>query len=324
MTKESNVPQADAGEPLTVPEAQENPTSPEQGAQDAPKAPPATPEAKEEPQAQGESEQSQDWRDRWAGDDEKFRKHLDIFSTEADAAKSYMELRKLNSKKREIPTLGEDATEEQVAQYRKDMGVPDSHEGYEITAEFSDADKPLVDMYLQEMNLDHATPAEANKALNAYSRIQQRIQEQVQQSTREALQQQEKELRVKFGGDYENNLNLNRNFLIKDMGSDAAALLFGGELSDGRKVGGGMDADGNPLKFHPELHSLFNRIARDEGFGDTTPYGNEQAANRIEQDIAKIENVMRNDENRYWKDEKMQAEYADLLKKRKRMSQKNT
>jgi hypothetical protein len=101
-------------------------------------------------QASEQQQQGTDWRQRIAGDDRELFKQLERYATEADFGKAHVSLRgKLSSGEyRRVP--GKDATPEDIAAWRADMGLPASAEDYMADLALSDgtvlseADKAIM------------------------------------------------------------------------------------------------------------------------------------------------------------------------------------
>ncbi len=112
-----------------------------------------------------------------AGDDKAALAQLERFTDPAAIWKQNKELQtKLSSGKVKFD-LPDNATPEQIAQHRKDNGIPETPEGYEIKMDNgivpSDADKPLISAYLKSAHAAGRTPAEVNRNLSDYFAIQQ-------------------------------------------------------------------------------------------------------------------------------------------------------
>ena len=105
----------------------------------------------------------EDWREALAGKDEKELARLKRFASIENLHKSYREMEKRLSAARAVPTLPENATEEQVAEYRKAIGVPETPEGYGL--KFADELKPtetdneLLNGFASHMHGRNQTPA---------------------------------------------------------------------------------------------------------------------------------------------------------------------
>ena len=73
---------------------------------------------------------SADWRDAIAGDDPKFKSKLDRYSEPGDFGSSYREMEQKLRAGQMQPTLKEDATDEEIKEFRRQNGIPLEAEGY--------------------------------------------------------------------------------------------------------------------------------------------------------------------------------------------------
>ncbi len=193
------------------------------------------------------------WRDLMAGGDEKFRKQLERVSSPLDVAKNY---RSLELRKGETFTkLKPDATPEEVTQYRKDKGIPETFDKYDTNLPdgmvFGEADKPFLDKYLTEMHAKNASPEAVKAGLVAYHKI---IEEQATQYVQRDLTDKsgfEDTMRAEWGAEYRSNINMISNFLgsapetVKDM------------------VLNGRDGKGKALMNQPDFVRWMNGLVRE-------------------------------------------------------------
>jgi hypothetical protein len=158
-----------------------------------------------------------DWRERLAGKDDGFGKLLKRFTSPENFAKAYTGLQKKLSTAPTVPTLPENATEEQVAEYRKAIGVPETPDGYGVAfAPEVQADDRLNTMLQSYLSFAHERnlPPSAVKAAVEWQQgeiIRQR-EEQTAAAARERARVQQ-ELRREYGADFKRNLGLADEFL---------------------------------------------------------------------------------------------------------------
>ena len=164
---------------------------------------PADPDAPETP--------ADDWRLKVAGGDKKELKNLERFKTEADLYNSYKELQKKLSSgeyKRDLP---KDATPEQVAEWRKERGIPDAPDGYELKLPegvvLGDTDKPYVDTFLAHAHSKAWTPSQVNEAMEWYVGLQDEQNAKVYEAEDNFRTQAEATLRQEWADGYKANLN---------------------------------------------------------------------------------------------------------------------
>ena len=252
-----------------------------------------------------------DWRQRLSDKDEKELKQLERYASPAEVWKKARELEKKVSAgelKASVPFPEKGTPEEQTA-WRKEMGIPEKPEAYDLTLAngvvIGDEDKPLVDEFLKFAHSKH-TPPDAVKATLEWflGDYREGIQEKAAEAKAQKKQQAEDALRKEWGNDYRPNMTAIDNLLAANVSSNP-------ELAQRIKAS---------IEIEPEFAKLWANIARQIN-PVTTLTGIDPA--RMEQsvsdEIAKIETTMRTNRPAYNRDEKMQARYRELLDARERM-----
>ncbi len=245
-----------------------------------------------------------DWRDKLAKGDEKVRKRLDRFQSPADILKSWQSLEQKFYSGDVKSKLPDDATEDQIAAYRKENGIPDKPEGYLENLPnglvIGDEDKPLVESYIERVHGKNADPAVVQETLDWYYQIQEDQMAQQAQSDEEVRQKFDDELRAEWGGEYRSNISAIKNFLSQapdaDDGTPLKDLILDSRLSDGTPAGS-----------HPTMLRWLARLASEANpAGFVAPGAGLSQAQGVKDEIAEIEKVMREDRTAYNKDTKMQ------------------
>ncbi len=195
-----------------------------------------------------------DWRASIA--DDRVRRFAEKFTSPADAAKTAFEFRQKLSDV--VPKPGKNATPEEVAAFRKAIGVPDSPGGYEI--ELPDDPRPEMQLdeagearlagFLGAMHQAGAPPAAVQAAIDTYFAMVEESLDAVTEAAGRHRAAAEAELTKEWAGDFKRNNELAKR----------AAHAFGGErfvdFIEKAKV------DGVTLGDHPELLRAFARIGR--------------------------------------------------------------
>jgi hypothetical protein len=149
---------------------------------------------------------SDDWRSELAGDDDKLLKRLERMQSPADLAKTIREQDKLIRSGQFSKPLAKDATPEQVNEWRKENGIPEAPEGYDIAMPdglvFGDAEKPAVDAYLKAMHGTNATPTQVKAGLEAFARFREEEVQQIQELDATERSATEELLREEWGGNF--------------------------------------------------------------------------------------------------------------------------
>lgn len=180
-----------------------------------------------------------DWRADLSGD---LLRHAEKFATPEEAVKAHREAQQQISRMVAVP--GEDASPEEMARFRRQLGVPESPADYTVAVpeDLPDALRPgegddaLRHSFLEAMHRSGATQAQVQTALDWYYGM---IRDQYGAHT-SALSEykaaQESDLRRAWGGSYETNVAAANRFVQSFAEADADALL-GLELKDGGLLG---------------------------------------------------------------------------------------
>ena len=209
-------------------------------------APPAadagTPQAETPPAAPAAEA---DWRKLMAGDDAKALKKLERYASPADflKARDELELKLRDTNTVKIP--GKDATEEDVAAFRKALGVPDKPDGYKITAtppegvELGSYDQGVLTSMVERLHAAGASPDLVNAAHQFYYDQTVTALQVREQAAEERRKETEALLRAEFRGDFETNLKIAKTAMSDAFGlhGDAINEVFNQRMEDGTKLG---------------------------------------------------------------------------------------
>lgn len=256
-----------------------------------------------------------DWRQKLAGDDKKRMATLERFASPQALADAYDAAQKKISELGARPAIakpGKDATPEQIAEYRKAMGVPEKPDGYKLELpdgrQLGDDDKPVMNSFTAAMHEAGAPPEVVNRAAAWYFDM---LEEQhvAQRDADEAYKASAlKELKEEWGADFRRNVN-------------SIATLFEG-APDGvfDRLLGGRTADGRLIGDDPQVMRLLTRLALDLNPAATLIPSGQGSPASMDARIAEIEEAMKKDGGRaYWHNDAMQKEYGELLAARDKL-----
>jgi hypothetical protein len=209
-----------------------------------------------------------DWRERnaraIAGKDEKlFEKtlaKLKRFVSPENVTKWGFEAdAKIRSGQFKRTAPGEDATPEELAEWRKEAGIPDTPDKYEIGmpggAEPSEADKAVLDHFKGVFHKHNIPPAEAKGLVDDFYAHQAELAAARREAARDTLINNRAALKSEFGADYGRNVALAKSWL------DGVA---GGE--EGRNTLANLPlADGTTLGDNPAFVKLVVQAALAQG-----------------------------------------------------------
>jgi len=200
----------------------------------------ANPET-EAPEAEAETGEAT-WRS--AIEDDKVRKLADRFNTPADMAKAYAELNTEFSQRVKVP--GEDANDEDLAKFRKLMGVPESVDNYTLSRPDhidegtfeSEEFQGMLQGVVGRMHEAGATQAQVDAAIGTYFELEAAQQATTAQNDERFQKDAEAGLRQEWGEDYDANLSFAKQALSKfKFGEDLKQT----ELSNGMLLGSNPD-----------------------------------------------------------------------------------
>lgn len=253
----------------------------------------------------------EDWRTQLAG--EKSDKQLDRFAAPKDVYNAWKALQGRLSSGELKSTLPKDAKPEEVTKWRAENGIPEKHSEYKMPEGLAigEADKPLIDLFLQDMHGKNASPDVVQAAVQSYYKIQEAQASKIAEADVSHKQEMEDSLRAEWGGEYRGNINGIKSMLESAPGGIADKILSA-RMGDGRAIAN-----------DPEVLRWLASTARElNPMATVVPAGGDQMG-AITDEIASIEKLMGNRQSEYWKGpkaEKMQARYRDLTTARDRKS----
>lgn len=302
-------PGAPAGDPPPVTEPPEGGQQGEPGKPDPNPNPPNPAEVEPPPSPQKFPE---DWRDQLAGDDAKYRKQLERYASPNALAKAHRELQaKVSSGELKNNKLPDAPTAEELAAWRKDNNVPDKASDYindlPSGVVLGEGDKARVDSFLEAM---HGRNVSKDVVQAAIEWNQQQVETEMQDRynrNADLQEQTESDLRSEWGPEYKRNINLVGG-LISQLPESAREAFGAATAPDGTAIFNNADV----VRWLVDMARQVNPV------GTVVPGATNISA--IDDELTKIETVMRNDRATYNKDSKMQARYLQLLEAKERIS----
>ena len=250
-----------------------------------------------------------DWREQVAnhiaaGDKKVYDKELKRLQRIADPAGVYGMYRELDNRLNGgglLKVPGKDAKPEEIAAFHKALGVPEKPEDLvaavqlENGAVIGEADKPLVSGFAAEMLKAGSTPAHMSAALNWYYRHQEEQAAALDEADDDFRRSSEQALRDEWGPAFKRRTNALASIFaaapggtdVKNEGSLFARLL-GGRTADGKIIGNDPDI----LRWLDGLRTEINPAA-------TLVEDGNQSGVSIDDEILKIQKIMREDRPLY-------------------------
>ena len=220
-----------------------------------------------------------------------------------------------------IKIPGKDAKEEDIAAFRKALGVPEKPEEYfdkiqlENGVVIGDADKPLVNTFAEAVHKAGATPEVMSAALNWYYQMQEQQAAEIDQADNEFHVEGIRTLKEDWGPSFNRRINAIASvFATAPGGADPDnpeslyAQIVTARTSDGRILGDNPDF----IRWLDYIRGEINPAATVVESGDNS-------GRSIDEEIAAIEKRMKEDRRGYFKDEAMQARYRELLQAREKV-----
>lgn len=255
-----------------------------------------------------------DWREKMAGADEKKLNMLKRLASPKAMADAYLEAQQRIRSGNAKPLTAE-STPEEISEYRKANGIPESVDKYDLNLGdgfiIGDNDKPQVNKFLEAAHSANMTDAQAKTALKTYFQMQNDASTQFLQKQAEQKDSAQTELRKEFGQQYDRNINLLKGYIQNQFG-DASDVLMGA-----------IDATGTPLMNQPNVIRKFLQLAMDhDPIGASLPGLGMQGIDTIDNELKTLETRIKTDRKGYFRDDKAQARYGELLQMKERYGKK--
>lgn len=213
--------------------------------------------------------------------------------------------------------LPKDATPEQVTEWRKENGIPEAADKYDVKLPnnmvIGDYDKPFVDDFLKTMHANNMSNEQANHVLGKYYEI---IHTQTEQRFGRDADLRDKtisDLSREWGSEYQPNLNMIKG-LLDTMGPELADQFAHGRLSNGEA-----------LMNWPPMARWLNQMARTINPVETLVPGATNQSEAIGEEIVKLQKMMGDKNSEYWKGanaDKNQARFRELTSAQERLKKK--
>jgi len=261
-----------------------------------------------------------DWRAKYASGDVKKIEALSRYKSEIDWANSWFEQRAALAKRAEPVKLGDNATPEQVAEYRKGLGVPEVPsdakpeaflEAYKIKVpdgyEASDAEMGLLGDYAKLAYEQGSDPRSVKAATDFFFQQQAASQQALNQINVDRQKEWQSQLRSELGKDYDASVAAAEAYFEKLVDGDQQLKAV---LSRAQLPGGGFIGD------HPVFVKLVADLALQNGYSDRIESNvMESGGQSLRDQQAAIEKLMSTDTGKY-NDPATQARLSKILELR--------
>lgn len=251
-------------------------------------------------------------RQALAGDDEKFGKVLGRYTTAEAMREGWKNAIAAAQEKSKPLSLADDATEEQVAEYRKAIGLPEKADEYPIAFrdgfETTDADSEVLGSLKEALHAKGGDPRTAAIAMEWYQdTLLQQVQDANAYAATKAEETQEL-LRGEYGSEYKGNIEAAKTFLQQHLGDQGVSDFLTAKLEDGSRV---QDS--------PEVVKMMVNLSRDYYGGTGIVNGDvETTAKTLDEKLSAFMTMKTESPSEYYSD-KVQQEVAALYEQKKRL-----
>lgn len=244
-----------------------------------------------------------DWRAMLAGEDTKFVETLARYQTPQDFAKAFQEQRSALSKRAEPARLAENATPEQVAEWRRNIGLPEvkGDKAEEFMAaykiefpkgyEASEVEKGLISDFAKQAYEKGWNTGEVKGAVDFFLQQQAAMTQAINRAAVDNQRKWQMELREELGPrEYEAQQAAAEAWLQEKFDGDTLQNFLHAQLP-----GGGYLGD------HPAFFKLVSQLAMGDGYTDRI-VGNTLEASTgktLAQQQSEIENLQFTDRAAY-------------------------
>lgn len=246
-----------------------------------------------------------DWQEKAAKGDEKRLAHLKRYAS-PEAAFDAMIAAQNRIRSGDLKSaLPENPKPEELAQWRKDNGIPEAPDKYDLKFDdglvIGEADKPVMDEFLKTAHESNLTPAQVKQVVQWHYKNEERIAEATAARDEQHKTEVLNALYVEWGTKYQSEMNLIKGSVLSIFPEKVRNDLIGARLPDGRGVFNSTDV----LRALSAIAHIVNPA------GVVTPSGSGDMAKTIDDEIKMIESKMGTKE--YIKDQKMQDRYLQLV-----------
>jgi len=216
------------------------------------------------------------------------------------------------------PTLRQNATPQEVAQWRKDNGIPEKPELYKINLpagrEMPKDDDPFVKAFLKNAHESNFSQAQVDAAINAFYAEVDRNEQALKEHEAKLERETEDKLRQEWQGDYRVNKAMAEALLARAPGGFRDRFMQG------------FLADGTPIRASVEAWKWLVQMEREINPASTVvPGQGGDLGKTIGDELTGLKKMMADPNSEYWKGPKAaanQERYRQLLVAQEKIAEK--
>lgn len=245
----------------------------------------------------------EDWQKHIAGEDEKELKQLARYQSPADVWKKARSLEQRLSSGELKPVLPQNPKAEELAAWRKDNGIPDKPEAYDIKGiEIPKEDKDIVSGFLKAAHESNMTQDQARASIQSYY-----VEQSRQSEARRAADEEQRvaaldTLNQEWGSTFRNNIK-QVEWLISKFPESVRDAMKSVRLPDGTAAFN-----------HPDILRGFAAIALElNPTGVIVPASGGDLGKSALDEYKDIQKLMRENRRAYDRDAGKQARFTALI-----------
>ena len=292
--------------------------------------------AAEKVEAEAKPYWPEDWMQKCAehygaGNQKETEKELRRLQRIADPAALYGLYREAESRLTSgglLKVPGKDAGEEEVAQFRAALGVPEKPEDYaeglelENGAVIGDADKPMVEEVFKVLHGAGAPKDVSHALVNWYFNNQEQQAASLDESDDTFQRESIASLKEEWGASFNRRRNAIASLFATAPGGPKLQTEDGSPTLYAR-IMGGRTSDGKMIGDDPDLVRWFSGLAHEVNPAATVAEDGDLSGKGIAEELEELKKFMKENRREYFKDENKQKRYRELLEAQQRMQARN-
>ena len=251
-----------------------------------------------------------DWREKASKGDEKLAKRFGRYASPEAALEALVQAQNRISSGDLKPQLGKDATPEQVAAWRAEVGIPETADKYNV-GDLTDTQKEAFGVLFKHAHATNQTEAQVKATAQAWSEIVRLESEKRAENDKAGEKIAEDALRDEWGTEFRRNWNVIDNMLSTVADSSLKTAILDARGPDGARLGSKPEV----------IRALLSLALIQNPAGVVVPGSEANPMKGVETRIAEIELMMRKDRKAY-NDPKISGpdgEYQRLIAAREKM-----
>lgn len=246
----------------------------------------------------------ENWQARLAGDDEKALKQVARYASPEDIWKKARSLEQRLSSGEFKAALPKDPKPEEVAAWRKDNGIPEAPDKYDLKGiTIPKGDEEVIGNFLKRMHGANYTPEQARVAVESYYSEQQRQVQARQTRDDDERHSALDTLNQEYGGSFRRNINLVEGTILSQFPEDVRDLIRSARLPNGQALFNNVSA----------VKALVALALQINPAGVVAPAGSGDLAKPALAEYQELQKFMREKRTAYNKDPAKQARVTELI-----------